>query len=311
MPKKEYMQMSSRLLINEHPLQVLPSLATLLGLNEAIILQQIQYWISMPTNTKIIEGRKWTYNTFGQWKIQFPFWSISTIKRSVEKLKELKVLISKEFNAKNGDRTKWYSIDYERLDSFIPCTQSEPSPIVSNCNYGSVKLTRCIEEAETTSETNNNNKAPEQPLAKATTERADIDPAPVVVCVKDLGKGKELTPLEAELRAMGMSDPQITQCLARYGDNYVKEKLDITKKANPDNAIGFFRKALADNYRPSEPQNLSKAQQASVAHAPSEAETLRMLQEKERGIKRTVDPKAMYKLMKAALKGFPNEPLTC
>ena len=34
----------SKLLINEHPLQVLPSLATKIGLNEAIVLQQIHYW---------------------------------------------------------------------------------------------------------------------------------------------------------------------------------------------------------------------------------------------------------------------------
>ena len=38
----------SRLLINEPPLIVLPSLAKEIGLNEAIIVQQIQYWLSAP-----------------------------------------------------------------------------------------------------------------------------------------------------------------------------------------------------------------------------------------------------------------------
>jgi len=41
------MQLSSSLLINESPLQVLPSLAVLVGLNEAIVLQQTHYWIKM------------------------------------------------------------------------------------------------------------------------------------------------------------------------------------------------------------------------------------------------------------------------
>jgi len=35
----------SKLLIDEYPLQVLPSLAVIYGLNEAIILQQVHYWI--------------------------------------------------------------------------------------------------------------------------------------------------------------------------------------------------------------------------------------------------------------------------
>ena len=33
------------LLISEPPLQVLPSLAVKIGLNEAIVLQQIHYWL--------------------------------------------------------------------------------------------------------------------------------------------------------------------------------------------------------------------------------------------------------------------------
>ena len=37
--------MSSRLLIDEYPLVVQPSLAALVGINEAIILQQIHYWL--------------------------------------------------------------------------------------------------------------------------------------------------------------------------------------------------------------------------------------------------------------------------
>ena len=63
---------SSRLLINENPLQVLPSLAVALkNVNEAIMLQQVQYWLSR--STKAFEGRKWVYNTIDDWKMQFPF----------------------------------------------------------------------------------------------------------------------------------------------------------------------------------------------------------------------------------------------
>lgn len=63
---------SSRLLINENPLQVLPSLAVALkNINEAIMLQQVQYWLSR--STKVFEGRRWVYNTIDDWKVQFPW----------------------------------------------------------------------------------------------------------------------------------------------------------------------------------------------------------------------------------------------
>ncbi|WLF74824.1 hypothetical protein Q3V38_08385 [Limosilactobacillus fermentum] len=45
------------LLIEEPPLQVLPSLAKSIGLNEAIVLQQIHYWIRKSNNLK--DGHKW------------------------------------------------------------------------------------------------------------------------------------------------------------------------------------------------------------------------------------------------------------
>ena len=46
----------SRLLIDEPPLQVLPSLAREIGLNEAIMLQQIHYWLLKSGNE--FEGAK-------------------------------------------------------------------------------------------------------------------------------------------------------------------------------------------------------------------------------------------------------------
>ncbi len=42
--KKEGEQMA-KLLLNEQPLVVLPELACKIGLNEAIILQQLNYWL--------------------------------------------------------------------------------------------------------------------------------------------------------------------------------------------------------------------------------------------------------------------------
>ncbi len=63
----------SSLLIQEVPLMVLPTLATKIGLNEAMFLQQLHYWIDRSKYE--MEGHRWIYNTIEDWCKQFPFWS--------------------------------------------------------------------------------------------------------------------------------------------------------------------------------------------------------------------------------------------
>lgn len=115
----------SKLLINESPLQVLPSLAVLIGLNEAIVLQQIHYWISNELNNNLVNGRKWVYNTYAQWCVQFPFWSKNTIIRTIDSLEDIKLIISGSFNKLSKDRTKWYTINYEKLESLEVGTSTQ------------------------------------------------------------------------------------------------------------------------------------------------------------------------------------------
>jgi DnaD/phage-associated family protein len=110
---------SSVLLINEPPLQVLPSLAVAIGLNEAIAVQQVHYWIGLSKNIR--DGRVWVFKTYPEWKEEFPFWSENTIGRIIRKLEEDGILISTDtYNAIATDRTKWYSIDYDSLSSRAP-----------------------------------------------------------------------------------------------------------------------------------------------------------------------------------------------
>jgi hypothetical protein len=75
----------SKLLIDEPPLQVLPSLALAIGLNEAIFLQQLHYWLQRSEHQHA--GQRWVYNTLEGWHEQFPFWSMSTVRRTIRSLK--------------------------------------------------------------------------------------------------------------------------------------------------------------------------------------------------------------------------------
>ena len=100
-------------LTKENSLVILPSLAMKIGFREAIILQQVHYWISKRLH--VIEGRSWVYNTYKDWQKQFPFWSVSSIKRSFLNLEEQGLLISGNWNVLKLDKTKWYTINYQKI----------------------------------------------------------------------------------------------------------------------------------------------------------------------------------------------------
>jgi hypothetical protein len=106
---------NSKLLINELPLHVLPSLAAQVGLNEAIVLQQLHYWLLKSEN--IHDGHRWVYNTYKQWREDnFLFWSEQTIQRIFTSLEKQGVVVSRRLDARDWNQRKWYRIDYTKLD---------------------------------------------------------------------------------------------------------------------------------------------------------------------------------------------------
>lgn len=115
--------MESRLLINEPPLIVLPSLVRVLGLERAIILQQIHYWLQASNHTH--EGHAWIYNTYSQWGEQFPWMGVRMLRRYFNDLERQGLLVSGIFNTNRFDRTKWYRIDYEKLSTMSRDAQTD------------------------------------------------------------------------------------------------------------------------------------------------------------------------------------------
>jgi|GEM_PF-7113994 len=93
-------------------------IACKIGLQEAIVLQQIEYWIKANEKAEknFYDDHYWTFNSLEDWSRQFPFWSKKTTQRVLEKLRGQKILItSNEYNRRQNDQTLWYRIDYERL----------------------------------------------------------------------------------------------------------------------------------------------------------------------------------------------------
>ena len=112
----------SKLLIEEHPMIVLPSLAQAIGLHEAIILQQLHYWLDHvgPEGQRYgaeKDGERWIRNTVEQWQREhFGFLTINQVYRAFENLEREKLVKSrKDLNKRGYDRTKWYTVDYAIL----------------------------------------------------------------------------------------------------------------------------------------------------------------------------------------------------
>jgi len=115
---------AGKLLINEPPLQVLPTLAEIIGLSEAIFLQQLHYWLVMAENNdrlgKKHNGRWWVYNSAEEWQQKnFRFWTVRTVQRISARLRDYGLILTENLNENTYDRTLWYTIDYSRLDTIF------------------------------------------------------------------------------------------------------------------------------------------------------------------------------------------------
>jgi hypothetical protein len=109
------------LLFDDPPIAISPTLAKAIGLSEAIILQQIHYWLVRVEESggsfgRWHEERFWIYNTYETWQEQFPFWSVPTIKRTMKSLEEMGLILTATLNRAKMDRTKWYTIDYNAVE---------------------------------------------------------------------------------------------------------------------------------------------------------------------------------------------------
>lgn len=115
----------SKFLIDDYPLVFLPALAVEYGLNEAIVIQQIQYWTKKNKPSK--DGFVWVYNTIPEWKKQFPFWSERTIFAVLKRLRDSKILIAEKLDDNPCNHTLYYRLDTTMFAGSILQTLRDPS----------------------------------------------------------------------------------------------------------------------------------------------------------------------------------------
>ncbi len=225
------------LLMPSRPIVINPDLAYSIGLNEAIALQQVNYWLKETNSGLERDGVRWIYNTNEQWLEQFPFWSESTLKRTFTRLKTLGVLKIEQLNKSQRDMTNYYTINYESelLDEVKvtksmsskcarPSGQIEPMEQVSVKRSNGSKRTAVIRSkctdvlTENTTESTTENKTPSCPVAS----QPDRD-----VLITDQAKQVLVHLNQVTNSRYQVSTTSLQNIRARIGEGFTVEELSL------------------------------------------------------------------------------------
>jgi hypothetical protein len=111
-------------LLKEKPILAYPRLAHVLGVNEAIILQQIFFYVKINERKHkplhFHNGKWWVYNSYKQWRDQhFPWLTPRGVQNIILKLETKGLIVSCQGLNNPQDRRKWYTIDFKKLDEFL------------------------------------------------------------------------------------------------------------------------------------------------------------------------------------------------
>lgn len=87
------------------------NIAALYGVDEAIMIANLQYWIrkNEANGKHYHEGRFWTYNSIEAFTKLFPFWTARQIRRILKSLEDNGVIVTGNYNTSAIDRTTWYA----------------------------------------------------------------------------------------------------------------------------------------------------------------------------------------------------------
>ena len=111
----------SKLLLDSNELITLQTqLAVVVGDRAAVALQQIHYWCDVTQRQAkrdhYHDDQWWVYNTWAEWQVNnFPFWTVSTLRRIFRDLETLGVVITRP----HEDRNKgfWITVNYSALEA--------------------------------------------------------------------------------------------------------------------------------------------------------------------------------------------------
>tara|TARA_R110000868_G_scaffold253540_1_gene510113 strand:- start:1158 stop:2030 length:873 start_codon:yes stop_codon:yes gene_type:complete len=104
------LNMAASLILQEQPLQVLPTLARLLGLEQAVVLQQLYWLLQNPRNGKVLgDGERYIFNTYEGWQVIFPWLSERSLRRVFGELEDRGIVMTCQPDG-SFSRRKYYRV---------------------------------------------------------------------------------------------------------------------------------------------------------------------------------------------------------
>ena len=242
------------MLLNDPPEFFNPRLAVEIGLNESIVLQKIHYWIVNNERNGINyhEGRYWTFNSIKKWRDDFfPWWSVDTVKRTFKSLENKELLIVGNFNKKGYDKTKWYTINYQKLYS-NHCNNS----LVQNAPMEWGKMHQSISA-----------KCPNALMQNAPTNTIDYTNTTQVFTQQQellMEKEKEVSLLKSFLGGSYTDEYafRIINLLDELNKDsrYLEEKIEVAKSRKLNNKQGYLIEAVRQDYKNNSGNKMNKFQ---------------------------------------------------
>ena len=231
------------MLLNDPPEFFNPRLAVEIGLNESIVLQKIHYWIVNNERNGINyhEGRYWSFNSIKKWRDDFfPWWSVDTVKRTFKSLENKELLIVGNFNKKGYDKTKWYTINYQKLYS-NHCNNS----LVQNAPMEWGKMHQSISA-----------KCPNALMQNAPTNTIDYTNTTQVFTQQQellLEHEKEVSLLK-DFLSRSYTDEYAFKIINLLDElnkdsRYLEEKIEVAKSRKLNNKQGYLIEAVRQDYK--------------------------------------------------------------
>lgn len=135
--------------------------AALVGVNAAIIFNNIAFWIKKneANEENYYDGCYWTYNTKAAWRTLFPYMGEKQFKAALQKLIDEGLLKTGCYNSKPFDRTLWYALTEKGYSMF----QNGTAPKAQNRTMEEPKRDSPIPYINTYINTDINNNPPISP----------------------------------------------------------------------------------------------------------------------------------------------------
>ena len=113
------------------------------GVNEAIMLQNIVFWIkkNKANNKHYYDNKFWTYNSVNAFAEIFSFWTVRQIRTILNSLIDQNAIIAGNYNENPFDQTRWYALSDELNNLYFYDSKNDVTKIKTafdqngNCTF--------------------------------------------------------------------------------------------------------------------------------------------------------------------------------